>query len=730
MRRAIISRGRAVTAAVALAAGALCLQAGWCQAQGQPGPTIRSAPCTQAPRIDGRFRPGEWAGATRYAFEMVMHRVDGTAKPRPAVLYVMNSAENLYLALRVPDASREASLNPVNTDLMVLAFCKGAALAAGDDRKVLIPGVYADKHVVTPARAGVAAKDADDKVANGKGAMAWAKGEWTAEYGLPLNSGDGEDLAAAPGDRVRFNLLFADNFAPDLKGTEYGGVFTATADDAKGWGYLALATDVGKEKPAPDPAWLVKLFPYTGEPDECAHRLRRVEATEIPVGDDFGGQVTCQFLCHTTEGKTETAQARIFVPPVLRRDPKARVPLMCNAGYELEPGAAAALLAKGWVVSTPHADLRNPLDRGPDLDIALLHAARALPFVDDSRVMIQGGSAGGYTTLMLEAESFPLVCAIPLVPPVNWGYNAAYMFHNRRYSTAEPKGAGHPAMPVLAAVTPIADASAKTLGTDTDADSYLMSSPISQLDTITAPTEAVWSTGDMLVPINQVGAQFVRGLKPGDFPAGFTMSIDELMQRPQTRKTLLDLLPKSAYEAFVVPVPPKAPVLDLEKPPEGPMVQLTLPFSKTRTWSIVVVDEGQVEPDAGHMRHAFMPVTEPFLEWALARGIQPEQLTEAKLTRLMMRLAGKEWRPFTIKPAGATAPIAAVRLDFPAAERQDVLRGLIAFAGKPGCAQRLAECYDKLSDDLKLLGPSLGHTPGEITATLARALGGVTSSRG
>ena len=38
----------------------------------------------------------------------------------------------------------------------------------------------------------------------------------------------------------------------------------------------------------------------------------------------------------------------------------------------------------------------------------LLHITRALSFVDDSRVIISGGSAGGWMTLMLAAETFPL----------------------------------------------------------------------------------------------------------------------------------------------------------------------------------------------------------------------------------------------------------------------------------------------------------------------------------
>jgi hypothetical protein len=705
--------GTRMTLALAFAAIVLCLQTSC--AQLPSGVDVRSAPCPQAPRIDGRLDPGEWDAAAHYTFSMQMNRTTGPVQPRPAELWVMNSDTNLYIALRVPDAERQASLDPVKCDLMILAFCRGEKIAAGDDRKILLPMMYGDKHVVVPGQ------DADDKVKNGNGAMRWEAGQWTAEYGFPLNSGDGEDLAARPGDRVKFNLVFADDFAPKLEGTEFGGVFTPSADDANGWGFLALAGNVGPEKPASEPGWLVKLFPNTAEPDTFAHRFRRLDSTEIPIGDDFGGQLTVEFLYRTFDGKTEKAQACVYLPPQVRRDPKARVPLMYNAGYELDAGSATGLAAKGWIVSTPHANPVNPMDRGPNLDVALLHATRALPCVDDAKVMIQGGSAGGYMTLMLTAESFPLVCATPMVPPVNWGYNAAYFLHNSALARAIPPGGKDPTLPVLTVVLSLAEIGVKTLGDDTDADSWLMASPLSQLDSITAPVQVVWSTGDMLVPVDQVGAQFLRAPKPGVYPDGFTSSIAALMKRPQTRARLLDLLPKSSYETFLLPLPAGAPSLTTGKPMTGQAPALDLPFSKTRVWSIDVVDEGPPQPAAGHFCYWFNPAYSPFMDWALARGIVADQITVPKLTRLMMRLQGKEYRPVSALPSGAATPVNVVRLDFPAAERADVLQGLIAFAADAERAKRLGACYSQLPPGLKALGPALGSTPEAIRRALQAA---------
>ncbi|HRU95778.1 MAG TPA: hypothetical protein P5195_11155, partial [Anaerolineae bacterium] len=97
-----------------------------------------------------------------------------------------------------------------------------------------------------------------------------------------------------------------------------------------------------------------------------------------------------------------------------------------------------------------------------------------------------------------------------------------------------------------------------------------------------------------------------------------------------------------------------------------------------------------------------------FWEWAEKRGVQPDQLTMSKLQRLMKRMLGEEWIPFTVRRPDSEKELPGCQLDYPEAERADVLLGLRAFAEDDACALRLVKLYRNLPRRLKALGDKLG----------------------
>lgn len=686
---------------------AAALTAG-CSRAGAAGEAVfRAAPCRVAPRIDGVRGEREWSEATRVPFDLSLLDRHRQARPsRACELWLMSSAENLYVAARIPDAEQNMSTSPFSADGAVLAFCRGKDVAAGDDRRALLPGAYADKHWVSPG------KDADDARKDGAGAMVWKAGprggEYFLEYKIPLNSGDPQDIAARPGDRLRFNLLYIDKFTANFEGTELGGLFGVDTDHAAAWGTLELPAGVGAEAPPPPPRWLADLFPHTGAPDRLAHRLRRVDAEELAVAGQQAGIVTVELKYPGLDGRDELGQARIFLPPKLKKEPGKRVPLIHVAGYELNTAGAAGLLAQGFALSTPHAHPLNPLGRGVHLDQAILHAVRALPCIDPLRVSIQGGSAGGWMTLMLAADAFPLVWAMPNVPPIHLGYNLGYIAENQGLAAPAP-GEQEARMPVLRAVGPIADQAKTLYGVPFDSPAYLAVSPLARWETLTAPMLTVFSTADMLVPLDQVAPKLLRLYDPARFPAGFRIAMTPRFPGVDGKRTLVEVLPESRYELFVRAAGQKPVRAGSPEPGEA----LSLPFSRTRPWSIVVLDEGAPEPAVGHFKYQWRLDHEPFRKWAEARGVTGDQLTPAKLRCLMLRLRGKSWRSLKVRPGSRGDLVEGNLLDYPEAERQDVLLGLTAFAADDARALRLRGLYQELPRDLKALGPRLGSGTAE-----------------
>jgi hypothetical protein len=363
----------------------------------------------------------------------------------------------------------------------------------------------------------------------------------------------------------------------------------------------------------------------------------------------------------------------------------------------------------------------TPLGRGVNLDRAILHAVRRLPCIDPLRVSVQGGSAGGWMTLMLAADAFPLVWAMPDVPPIHWGYNAAYIGEQQSMAAAPP-GSDKPRLPVLAIVGGIAEQSKTLYGVPYDSPAFLAVSPLAHLDTITAPTLVTFSTADMLVPVDQVGAELVKPLDPNLFPAGFSTRMTDRFPGVGGKRTLLKVLSSRQYELFRIPPIDDPTRSGPDGAPQGEAKPLVLPFSKDRIWSIVVIDEGPVGPAVGHFKYHWAVDHEPFRKWAEARGVAADQLTAPKLQRLMKRLRGESWLPLQVRPGVKGDEIAGNQLDYPEAERADVLLGLAAFAADDARATRLARLYARLPRKLKVLGDRLGSgTAAGVRAALDAA---------
>lgn len=632
---------------------------------------ITSAACKTAPTVDGKFAPGEWDAAKSYDFDMPMLKFQTkTISTRPCQLRVMNSANALYVALRVPDKAVNKSFNPFDFDFASLAFCRGTEVAAGDDRKVIAVGLYSDKHVLKPG------KDADDQKQDGKGAMQHdaASATYSIEWAVPLTSGDKEDLQAKPGDILPFNIAYADAFQADFRETDVGAIYQGGLDKATNWGTIQLASDVVDDGGAAfrGPDWIGNLVAGSDVPS--ARQLRVTETTVIPLPGGNVLKALIEYSYRDTKGKPARGLAKLYVPASLEHEQK-QLPLLYSAGYELDDNGAAFHVSRGFVVATPRAPEVNPLVRSVNPDVVLLHRARALPFVDDSNVMIAGGSAGGYMTLMLAAETFPLAAITPSVPPINWGYNAAYFLQREKEGRrSDPKA---PKTPVFDVIVPIVQQAQKVYGDDPNSEFYDRHSPLDLYPMITCPVSVYWTTADMLVPIDQVGTKWIHPFDPAKFPKDFAFDPARLMTSKSGQRRLTDVLKADDYELFVISEQ------EIKQNLSSPAKPVELPVSKTKRWTITILDEGPPEPQVGHLKYAIVWSQRNFIDQALEQKIAVDQLTAAKLQKLMDRYAGREWIATDL-----------IHLDDLENEKADVVRGLRTYAKQSReHASRFADLY-------------------------------------
>jgi hypothetical protein len=362
-----------------------------------------------------------------------------------------------------------------------------------------------------------------------------------------------------------------------------------------------------------------------------------------------------------------------------------RHPIVFHAGYEIpEPGAAGFLAAGVGILSTrtPEDGAAwpggSPVSRGPEMDLALLRAARAHPAVDDSRIAVTGGSGGGYAALMVTAGTFPLNGSFPVAPPFDLRYTFGCWLHDCE-TIAAPRPDGEAAMRHPGCVDMQAMArEVIELHGSMDGARMLAYSPISHVDRITCPVVTWLSTADSLAPFPQIGGPLAaRAI--ADSPAMYPIDpaiISKDLGVEVASPALLEALPEDELQVVVLEVPEGTPLfLDATSPPPG-AIWLPAP-GRTHRWLVMIIDEGGTGEDVGHFRHAVSVDTGPLLVACLTSPVTLEQLTPAKLLQLCDRVAGRGW----ILPGDDDHASDPEVLD---AERADVARGLRTYAAASG----------------------------------------------
>jgi hypothetical protein len=405
-------------------------------------------------------------------------------------------------------------------------------------------------------------------------------------------------------------------------------------------------------------------------------------------------------------GQARTGAARLFV----RRDAKAPMPLIAVMHYELGLEGAAEYIAEGWAVMTPREGL-NPFADSVNFNLALVQAGRQMPFVDAQRIALVGGSAGGYVTLMVASQTFPIAAAAALAPLVSMPYNVEFFARNMgvaRCGAKDDNGNDASCVPVFCSIAEAITGFAAFLGPLGDAwREWLRNSPVGVLNLVTCPVLATFSTADTLVPVNQVSDEFAIRPAKGTFPEGFEFARRAVVATPPARRTFMQGARGRARVFRVVLPDTLTKFWEMGEAGAAPADYLVpCMFSRSQQFSILILDEGAPDPRLGHFKYGFRYTAVPFLRHCFGRKtpLAAEQLTLGKLERLMRRFRGEEPGALVGRDEPAKPPALPTRRNTVAREQADIVAGLRAYCESGGMhRKRLKALYRRLPASLRAL---------------------------
>lgn len=335
------------------------------------------------------------------------------------------------------------------------------------------------------------------------------------------------------------------------------------------------------------------------------------------------GQRTVDVKFINKDGIVETRPIRLYLPELAQQP----MPLVYVPHYEMAEDSAELrrYLAKGWAVASPTAFDNAYNGELTDDDLvfnnAALYALRHMEEFDRQRLALIGGSAGGYTTLMLNALQMGNCAAIATAPISNIYFNfyqyfpAAEKLENTPFFLALVTGAFAPIM--------------DNFPDKGDTARWEALSPVGVADCFSNPLIVVHVTSDILVPIDQTTREFTYDHEGDTMPEGFSTRLPA--DNPGVLGcSLADKLPAELTRMEHIP---------LTNPDEDSI----LPYDSEKPFNLNIYDDGPTQATGSHKASTGTGILDDtaFVEEMFSRSLaKTELLMPGKLLLLLERYQG------------------------------------------------------------------------------------------
>lgn len=272
---------------------------------------------------------------------------------------------------------------------------------------------------------------------------------------------------------------------------------------------------------------------------------------------------------------------------------------------------------------------------------ACIDALRSRPEIDSEKIVIMGGSAGGYQTLMLSALHLGIAASIDFSGFVNPNFNmvsyaGAIISANMEAFLAMPleerkdigKMMEYLPMPIHMAVF-------QTFASDHPSDGRnacmrFSWSPVGLSACYSNPVILIHNTADSLVPIDQITRAYTYAENGVSMPDGLSLRLaDYEFEEAESSKAFTELLPEEAYSMIRITAPEKG-------------TEKQAPFDGKKKLQIIIIDDGCPEAWNGHAAVSSGTVSAmDYIEYILS--CEPgklQTLSDEKLLLLLQKAAG------------------------------------------------------------------------------------------
>ena len=345
------------------------------------------------------------------------------------------------------------------------------------------------------------------------------------------------------------------------------------------------------------------------------------------------------------DGAVDVRPVRLFLPD--KRKPLA--PLVYVPHYEMPEDALEVreYLKEGWAVASC-AEFKNEYNASiahDDLvfNNAALYTLKNRTDIDSNRIAVVGGSAGGYSALMLNALQLGICCCVANGPICNLYFNFYQYFQTAiKYNLAaiaamsEEERKDIPILlsklpiPFLGAVTGSFAPVLQNFPNADDMESWEAVSPTALCENFCNPLYITSCTSDILVPVDQITKKFTYEKNGDTLPADFNCRLPSDI-KGKLKFSLEERLPKHEVNLMCRPV-----VTDGS--------DVVYEFDESKQFQIFITDEGAPESYASHNKgtQTGKSVDVPYIKAMLEKtAAKTNILTTDKLKMLLEKYQGK-----------------------------------------------------------------------------------------